>query len=68
MIWRISNNLVLTAKMEAKSVVSLSLSLSLSLSRSLSRVFAADTGPRVPSGGVTRQGVLTDHQSPVDCQ
>ena len=32
-------------------------------------VLAAGAGPRVPSGGVTRQGVvLTDLQSPVDCK
>jgi len=32
-------------------------------------VLAAGAGPRVSSGGVTRQGVvLTDLQSPVDCK
>ena len=32
-------------------------------------VLAAGAGPRVPSGGVTRQGVVpTDLQSPVDCK
>ena len=32
-------------------------------------VLATDAGPRAPSGGVTRQGVVhTDLQSPVDCK
>jgi hypothetical protein len=45
-------------------VLSLSRSLFLSLSYSL-----PSAGPRVPRGGVTRQGVvLTDFQSFVDCQ
>ena len=32
-------------------------------------MLATGAGPRAPSGGVTRQGVvLTDLESPVDCK